>query len=188
MPGGFLHSPLWVPYALYGTIDHVYGFRAWEAHNGFTAAQSALNAVETVAYATYLWWVWRFGRDGEGRVGKRGPGRPRKDGTVGREVVAGKRVVKGRWAGRAVLVGFAASVVTVSKTVLYCESRGLGLSVAVGGPVGEGGGGLGQDRVFSVMKIKLLTQISGLNEYYSGFENIGHNDTLSLVFLWIVPK
>lgn len=77
---------------------------------------------------------------------------------------------------------------TVSKTVLYCEFRGLGLFVAVGGPVGEGGGGLGRDRVFSVMNIKLLTQISGLNEYYSGFENIGHNDTLSLVFLWIVPK
>ena len=28
----------------------------------------------------------------------------------------------------------------------------------------------------------------GLNEYYSGFENVGHNDPMSLIFLWIVPK
>ena len=28
----------------------------------------------------------------------------------------------------------------------------------------------------------------GLNEYYSGFENVGHNDPISLIFLWIIPK
>lgn len=28
----------------------------------------------------------------------------------------------------------------------------------------------------------------GLNEYYSGFRHIGHNDPLSLVFLWLIPK
>lgn len=27
-----------------------------------------------------------------------------------------------------------------------------------------------------------------MNEYYSGFDNIGHNDVLSLIFLWIIPK
>ncbi|KAK6434473.1 hypothetical protein LTR95_009341 [Oleoguttula sp. CCFEE 5521] len=27
-----------------------------------------------------------------------------------------------------------------------------------------------------------------LNEAYSGFEGVGHNDTLSLIFLWIIPN
>lgn len=135
MPGGFLHSPLWVPYALYGTVDHVYGFRAWEAKNGFTAAQSLLNAVETVAYGCYLWGVWRFGREenGAGEGAKRLPGRPRKDAVVRVvEEVRGWRVVEGRAAGRAVLVGFAASVMTLSKTVLYCESCSLDSSLLAG--------------------------------------------------------
>ena len=26
------------------------------------------------------------------------------------------------------------------------------------------------------------------NEFFSGFDNIGHNDPLSLLFLWIIPK
>lgn len=30
--------------------------------------------------------------------------------------------------------------------------------------------------------------ISGFNEYYSGFENIGHNTLPDLVLLWIIPK
>lgn len=29
---------------------------------------------------------------------------------------------------------------------------------------------------------------AGLNEVFSGFENIGHNDLVSLTFLWIIPK
>jgi hypothetical protein len=30
--------------------------------------------------------------------------------------------------------------------------------------------------------------VLALNEVFSGFENIGHNDLGSLVFLWIIPK
>ena len=26
------------------------------------------------------------------------------------------------------------------------------------------------------------------NEVFSSFDNIGHNDFLSLIFLWIIPK
>ncbi|KAJ9129405.1 hypothetical protein NKR19_g10386, partial [Coniochaeta hoffmannii] len=47
MPGGSLHWPLWVPYELYGRVDHVYGFKAWDSGMGFTAAQGMLNLVET---------------------------------------------------------------------------------------------------------------------------------------------
>ncbi|KAL9570786.1 hypothetical protein ACKAV7_005123 [Fusarium commune] len=58
MPGGFLHWPLYVPYALYGEVDHVYGWKAFNAKNGFTAAQTALNLVETVMYLVYLYMLW----------------------------------------------------------------------------------------------------------------------------------
>lgn len=95
MPGGWLHAPLWTPYELYGRVDHVYGFKAWDAGVGFTAAQGTLNLVETALYAVY-WALWYRNRDGGGRVG-------------------------GREGALAVAVGFAASVMTFSKTVLYCE-------------------------------------------------------------------
>ncbi|RMZ75721.1 hypothetical protein DV738_g5353, partial [Chaetothyriales sp. CBS 135597] len=88
MPGGALHSPIWTPYALYGEVDHVYGFVAWNNGVGFTAAQTALNVVETLMYAFYLY--------------------------------------------------------------------------------------------------TLVTR--GLNEYFSNFENIGHNSASTIIWLWVVPN
>ena len=76
----------------------MYGWKAYNEHNGFTAAQGALNVVETVGYLGYLWVVWNYG-EGE------------------------KRAVGGGWGGVACLVGFALCVMTVSKTALYCESH-----------------------------------------------------------------
>lgn len=122
MPDGKFHSPLFTPYALYGTVDYMYGWPAYNANNGFTAAQGSLNFLETVGYLGYLWIVWQKGEKG-------------------------KRILTGGWGGMAVLVGFALSVMTVSKTILY-----------------------------------------QLNEYFSGFENVGHNDTGSLILLWIIPN
>ncbi|KAL2043085.1 hypothetical protein N7G274_004145 [Stereocaulon virgatum] len=122
MPDGWLHSPIWTPYALYGEVDYIYGWKAWNEHNGFTAAQTALNVIESIGYIAYLWVVWKFG---EGK----------------------KRVLPNAWGGVACLVGFGLCVMTVSKTALYW-----------------------------------------LNESFSGFENIGHNDPLSLLFLWIIPN
>ncbi|KFA48357.1 hypothetical protein S40293_04491 [Stachybotrys chartarum IBT 40293] len=118
MEGGPLHWPLWAPYKLYGEVDHIYGWKAFNAHNGFTAAQGTLNVIETVMYAAYLWLARSNGR------------------TVG-----------GRQGALAVLIGFSAAVMTLSKTVLYW-----------------------------------------LNEYFSGFDNIGHNAPLDLLFLWIIPN
>ncbi|KAM5351148.1 hypothetical protein ACJ41O_003871 [Fusarium nematophilum] len=97
MPGGHLHWPLWVPYELYGKVDHIYGWKAWNANNGFTGAQSALNVVETLMYLVYLWLVWARS-EGEG---------------------VARRTVSGRDGAMAVLVGFSAAVMTLSKTVLY---------------------------------------------------------------------
>ncbi|KAM6527187.1 hypothetical protein FSOLCH5_003259 [Fusarium solani] len=100
MPGGNLHWPLWVPYELYGKVDHVYGFKSWDAHNGFTGAQSALNVVESLMYVVYLWLVWT-------RADSRST-----DG-------AARRTLSGRDGALAVLIGFSAAVMTLSKTVLY---------------------------------------------------------------------
>ncbi|KAF6805474.1 hypothetical protein CSOJ01_09473 [Colletotrichum sojae] len=124
MPGGALHWPLWVPYALYGEVDHVYGWKAFNARVGFTSAQGFLNAVETVMY---LWYIWVYVSRGK--------------------VEGGRKVVGGQDGALAVVVGFSAAVMTFSKTVLYWA-----------------------------------------NEYFSGFDNIGHNAPIDLLFLWIIPN
>ncbi|KAI1505443.1 hypothetical protein F5X99DRAFT_368003 [Biscogniauxia marginata] len=135
MEGGSLHWPLWAPYKLYGEVDHVYGWKALEARNGFTAAQGALNAVETAMYLAYLWLYYSGAK---------------KTATAGRGAGAGagtRSVLSGRTAAVAVLTAFSAAVMTLSKTVLYW-----------------------------------------LNEYFSGFDNIGHNRAQDLVLLWIIPN
>lgn len=96
MPGGSLSWPIYTPYALYGTIDYIYGEKAWNENNGFTAAQTALNVFETAGYLGYLWVVWQYGQGKE-------------------------RTLPEGWGEVACLTGFALSVMTVSKTVLYCE-------------------------------------------------------------------
>ncbi|CAK7234133.1 hypothetical protein SBRCBS47491_008845 [Sporothrix bragantina] len=133
MPGGSLHWPVWSPYALYGEVDHVYGFKQWNARNGFTAAQGTLNLVETLLYLAYV-YVWQTQGQPVAGAGAFPAGSARK-GLVGRA------------AGWAVLLAFSSAVMTLSKTVLYW-----------------------------------------LNEYYSDFDNIGHNDLYSLIFLWIIPN
>ncbi|TQV94472.1 C6 transcription factor [Cordyceps javanica] len=125
MEHGWLHWPLWAPYKLYGEVDHVYGWKAFHAKSGFTSAQGALNAVETVMYLAYAWAFFASAVD----------------------AAPGRRALTGRCGAQAVLIGFSAAVMTLSKTLLYW-----------------------------------------LNEYYSGFDNIGHNDLFSLIFLWIIPN
>lgn len=98
MPGGDLQWPLYLPYALYGEVDHIYGRKAFDANNGFTGAQGMLNVIETAMYAYYAWVYYRHARS-----------------------VGSKKVVVGRQAAVAVLVAFSAAVMTLSKTVLYCE-------------------------------------------------------------------
>ncbi|KAI0405384.1 hypothetical protein F4802DRAFT_180337 [Xylaria palmicola] len=124
MAGGDLHWPLWAPYALYGEVDHVYGWKAFNANSGFTGAQGFLNVVETLMYVYYALVYYQNATS-----------------------VGGKKVVVGREAATAVLVAFSAAVMTLSKTVLYW-----------------------------------------LCEYYSGFDNIGHNSLPDLILLWIIPN
>lgn len=127
MPGGAYHWPLWVPYELYGRIDYVYGWKAYDAQSGFSGAQSFLNIVETLMYLYYV-YIWYT----QGKVVP-------TNGT--------RKVLTGRAAGEAVAVGFAAACMTVSKTVLYW-----------------------------------------LCEWFSNYENIGHNTARDVVILWIIPN
>ncbi|KAI1343694.1 hypothetical protein F5Y15DRAFT_411550 [Xylariaceae sp. FL0016] len=132
MEGGRLHWPLWAPYKLYGEVDHVYGWKAFNAGNGFTSAQGFLNVIETAMYLAYLAIYFRAGV-------------ARSGGSGGSNNI--KRVLTGRSAGWAVILAFSAAVMTLSKTVLYW-----------------------------------------LNEYFSGYDNIGHNSLQDLIFLWIIPN
>ncbi|KAL2822494.1 hypothetical protein BJX63DRAFT_122029 [Aspergillus granulosus] len=156
MPGGKWHSPMWSPYALYATVDYIYGWPAYNSNNGFTAAQTYLNLVETAAYLYYLWVVYRHGTPAAGASrGNKSQGLW--------SVFTGDRVVSGRTGAIALLVVFSASVMTLSKTILYCKRRSTSLGLRVNGYL-------------------------GVQEYCCGFENIGHNDIWSLIILWIIPN
>ena len=113
MPGGFLHSPIWIPYALYGRVDYIYGWPAFEANNGFTSAQGAMNLIESAGYMFYLWVVWKYGSPAENTEGRGAPSM-KLVGWLGEA-----RSVNGSPAGLAVLIAFSAAALTVSKTVLY---------------------------------------------------------------------
>ncbi|KAF7719279.1 Uncharacterized protein PECM_007579 [Penicillium ucsense] len=113
MPGGSLHSPFWKPYALYGSVDYVYGWPAWNAQNGFTAAQGMMNVIETLGYLYYLSVVYRHGATVAASRGN-------KQTTKGLLwLLTGEKVVAGRTGAVALLVAFVASVMTLSKTMLY---------------------------------------------------------------------
>ncbi|CAD6442664.1 ec1ff267-4fad-4561-94dd-26cae9266b09 [Sclerotinia trifoliorum] len=138
MPGGSLHWPIWAPYELYGKVDYIYGWKAYNEHNGFTAAQTFLNVIESAMYYSYLYILYAYGKPSAAQ----GRGAPKNSGFLGEQ-----RFVDGKMGALAVLVGYSAAVMTLSKTLLYW-----------------------------------------MNEYYSGFENIGHNSIRDLLFLWIIPN
>ncbi|KAH8841199.1 hypothetical protein MCOR27_004560 [Pyricularia oryzae] len=104
MPGGSWHAPIWVPYALYGQVDYVYGRERWEAGDGFCGAQGTMNIVETLMYLAYL-WIWYSNKTATGASGS--------------GAASTRGAVTGRSAGLAMLIMFSACVMTVSKTVLY---------------------------------------------------------------------
>ncbi|OKL60629.1 hypothetical protein UA08_04164 [Talaromyces atroroseus] len=115
MPGGKFHSPIWSPYALYGTIDYVYGWPAFDAKNGFTAAQGLLNLFETAAYIFYLAVIYVCGTTAtsSGRISTK------KVNKGLQWFLFEEKVVPGRIGSFALLVAYAASVATFSKTILY---------------------------------------------------------------------
>ena len=114
MPGGKLQWPLYVPYELYGQVDYIYGWKAYNERNGFTSAQGSLNVIESLMYFYYLYILYAFGI--QSALHGRGSPKPSTVGFWGQQ-----RAVEGRAGALAVLVGHSAAVMTVSKTVLYCR-------------------------------------------------------------------
>ncbi|KAH7037710.1 uncharacterized protein B0I36DRAFT_69961 [Microdochium trichocladiopsis] len=140
MEGGAWHWPMYVPYKLYGEVDHVYGWKAFNAKVGFTGAQGALNAIETAMYLVYVYIYWTSAVPAASVAGG--------SAKVGAAAQADKTaVLVGKPAAVAVLVAFSAFVMTLSKTILYW-----------------------------------------LCEYFSGYDNIGHNALRDLIVLWIIPN
>ena len=123
MPGGLLHWPIWVPYELYGKVDYIYGWKAFNEHNGFTAAQGFLNIIESLMYIYYLYVVFVYGKLSKAQ----GRGAP-KPSTVG--FLGQQRFVEGRHGAVAVVVAYSAALMTVSKTVLYCRFHQSWLNLA----------------------------------------------------------
>ncbi|KAL2826886.1 hypothetical protein BDW59DRAFT_62226 [Aspergillus cavernicola] len=127
MPGGKWHSPIWSPYALYSKVDYVYGWPALNANDGFPATQSILNLVETAGYLYYLWVVYKYGTSATSA----GRGQPKSQKGLS-WILTGETVVAGRRGATAVLVAFSASVMTLSKTVLYWMQEALSGFVNIG--------------------------------------------------------
>ncbi|PGH30176.1 hypothetical protein GX50_07076 [[Emmonsia] crescens] len=112
MPGGSLHY-IWSPYALYGTIDYIYGWPAWNNRNGFTSAQSLMNLVETACYLFYLFVLFQYGTTFDHQGDRKS--KPTKKSSF----LHPRKSIDGRLGAIALLVVFSGSVMTVSKTVLY---------------------------------------------------------------------
>jgi hypothetical protein len=108
MPGGSLHSPIWKLYAVYGTVDYMYGWPAWNDGVGFTAAQGSLNILETLMYGYY---IFVLASQGQGTGWYK---------FWEKDIWSEKTVVQGEGVALATLVCFSSAVMTVSKTLLYC--------------------------------------------------------------------
>jgi hypothetical protein len=107
MPGGSLQWPLWVAYEPYTRTDYMYGWKALNDKNGFTSAQASMNMPETILYIYYLYIVYSQGTKLKATCGRENP-----------DFLA-QRYTTGHPAALAVMVGFAAAVMTFSKTLLY---------------------------------------------------------------------
>ena len=162
MPGGKYHLPVWKLYELYGTVDYVYGWPAWESHSGFTAAQGSLNVIETAMYIYYLMAMWQSSVTGLYTF------QDIKTLFLGNK----QKTVTGPGIAKAVLVLFSATVMTISKTVLYCKFWRLILI----------------DARLSSEEAHDTDSQAGANEYFSGFASIGHNAAWDLFWLWILPN
>lgn len=121
LPGGSLHAPIWSPYKLYGEVDYTYSTQAWDAKEGFSGAQSALNVVETVGYLVYLYMVYTYGVEVPAVKGRGAPKKAAQSEQGWLRKLARARSLGGEMGATAVLLLFATAVMTASKTILYRE-------------------------------------------------------------------
>jgi len=114
MPGGYLSS-FWHPYGMYGEVDKMYGFKAYNAHEGWTGAQGIVNALETAAYIAYLYIVYQYGEQDP----RQGSGAPDKSAMGQLQALSESRTVTGRMAAWAAVIAYSAATVTFWKTIIY---------------------------------------------------------------------
>jgi hypothetical protein len=114
MPGGSL-SWFWHPYGMYGNVDKMYGFKAYNAHEGWTGAQGIINAFETAAYVGYLYIVYTCGEQDT----IQGTGAPNKSSMGQLQALSESRTVTGRMAAWATVIAYSAATVTFWKTIIY---------------------------------------------------------------------
>ena len=114
MPGGSLSS-IWYPYGMYGNVDKTYGFKAYNAREGWTATQSYVNAVETAAYLAYMYLVYKYGE----QEPVQGAGAPDRSAMGQFRALSESRTVHGKVAAWATLVAYTAATVTFWKTIIY---------------------------------------------------------------------
>lgn len=145
---------MYVPYELYGRVDPVYSIEAYYSGLGWTGAQGLGNVFETLAYLAYAYIVIAYGRD-EGRA----------EGFLGLLGALGRRrKVHGFWGAVASLVGYTTFMVTVAKSVLYCE---YGSCLAMGADS--------------------LTFV-GYNDAFMGFPIFKLNNWFNFIFVFAIPK
>lgn len=87
--------------------DLIYGWKAINQNNGFTAAQASMNVLETLLYLHYLYLVYSHGT------------RAKTARAAGSPKVLNRRSVHGQPGALAAATGFTAAIMTLSKTVLY---------------------------------------------------------------------
>jgi len=114
MAGGKLQWPIWKPYEIYAAIDYVYGWPGWNDQDGFGGGQGAMNTIEAVLYGLYLMILYNHGSQAS-------HGRGVQVGQGVKGWLSGGVKVSGKIGNIALMIGFSASVMTFSKTVLYCR-------------------------------------------------------------------
>ena len=104
MPGGCLHRPIWIPYGLYGEVDHLYGLQSLENGDGLVIAFAMLNFVES---CLYLWCAWKVVSESKSKK------------SSGRFLRVQERHIEGCEGCRVLLLVFATSLMVCVKTILY---------------------------------------------------------------------
>lgn len=155
--GGKVQWPIWKPYEIYASIDKVYSRSAWDAKEGFGGAQGVLNAVELVLYGLYAMIIYNHSAPA-----RAGTGLQVSEGVSA--WLSGGRKVRGKVGNRALMIGFAASVMTLSKTTLYCECASA---------------------IYCEARELICPDF---NEYFSDFASVRHNDWFTLFLFYGVMK
>lgn len=113
MPGGRLHSPIFLPYKIYGSVDYLYGWPAFTSHNGFPGAVAFLNILEIGFYLFYLMLVIRYGSAAT---------ETSSFSIVGSTPFSyGGPTLDGQTGALAALILLGTSLATFYKTLLYCQ-------------------------------------------------------------------